>query len=443
MSLHNSFATSRPRNRVNIVLILFLAFLALLSMSLLLNLMFYANICELRESTTKETLKVIHQAVNIPALLDKPRESFKESEGLLHGRIRQDDDDDVDDGFGLDLPGLGFFYDPKETYGAATLQPLRFETSTVAVFLNMTDDLVTRHDKVRMFMKRLKSTFKRGQGSKWTLFAMFQSQEDCSDFIPLISTDLDDSICTDTSLPSAEYDYFNLVVLYSKNSLLDELLKYTPNIEVFIHDLDFKTESLTQNVISIPFTLENFDFVPYLQIVPSESLSNWHKPRIQLHLITMDRLKSFKRLINSLKNALYFPLDTIDVFIHIDANADDETLQYVRDLEWNYGRINIHHRVLKGGLLAQVVESWFPQNNDEYAIILEDDVEVSPLFYIYAKLTLLSYKYSSDLYDLDQVNLLGISLYTPRVQEVTFPKKRIDLTVISPNSSLFWQLPCR
>jgi hypothetical protein len=404
--------------------------------------MFYANICELRESTTKETLKVIHQAVSIPSLLDKPRESFKESKDLLHGKIRQDDDDG-EESFALELPSFGIFYDSKETSETATMEPLRFETSTVAVFLNMTEKLMASHDKVRLFMKRLKSTFNRGQARKLALYTMFRSVEDCSDFLPLISTDQDDYICSDHSLLSAEYEFFNFVVLHSEQSISDELLKYTPNMQVLIHDLEFKAEGVPQNIITIPFTIETFDYVPYLQNVPANSLLNWHKPRIQLHLITMDRLKSFQRLIKSLNNALYFPLDSLDVFIHIDANADEETLKYVRDLEWNYGRITIHHRVLKGGLLAQVVESWFPQNNDEYAIMLEDDVEASPLFYIYAKLTLLSYKYSADYYDLDQVNLLGISLYTPRVQEVTFPKKRIDLTVISPNSSLFWQLPCR
>jgi len=53
-------------------------------------------------------------------------------------------------------------------------------------------------------------------------------------------------------------------------------------------------------------------------------------------------------------------------------------------------------RVAKGGLIAAVVESWLPTSDDEYGLLLEDDIEVSPFFYTYAKLALLSYAYSDE-----------------------------------------------
>ena len=47
-------------------------------------------------------------------------------------------------------------------------------------------------------------------------------------------------------------------------------------------------------------------------------------------------------------------------------------------------------RVAKGGLIAAVVESWVPSDAHSYGILLEDDIEVSPFFYLYAKHPLLS-----------------------------------------------------
>jgi hypothetical protein len=38
------------------------------------------------------------------------------------------------------------------------------------------------------------------------------------------------------------------------------------------------------------------------------------------------------------------------------------------------------------------VESWYPRSNDSYGLLLEDDVEVSPLFYAWIKLALLRYR---------------------------------------------------
>lgn len=52
----------------------------------------------------------------------------------------------------------------------------------------------------------------------------------------------------------------------------------------------------------------------------------------------------------------------------------------------------VHHRVVHGGLLPAVVESWYPSSNDSYGLLLEDDVELSPLFYAWAKMNVLHYR---------------------------------------------------
>jgi hypothetical protein len=61
---------------------------------------------------------------------------------------------------------------------------------------------------------------------------------------------------------------------------------------------------------------------------------------------------------------------------------------------WTHGSTFLHHRVIQGGLLPAIVESWYPKTNDTYGLLLEDDVELSPLFYAWAKMSLLRYRYA-------------------------------------------------
>jgi hypothetical protein len=68
-------------------------------------------------------------------------------------------------------------------------------------------------------------------------------------------------------------------------------------------------------------------------------------------------------------------------------------MKMVEDLSWPRGSLFVHHRIIHGGLLPAVVESWFPSSNDTYGLLLEDDVELSPLFYAWAKMSLLRYRY--------------------------------------------------
>lgn len=79
--------------------------------------------------------------------------------------------------------------------------------------------------------------------------------------------------------------------------------------------------------------------------------------------------------------------------MNIEEDCDPETLKIARNFSWSPGSLFLHHRVIHGGLLPAVVESWYPQNNHTYGLLLEDDVELSPLFYAWIKMTLLRYRY--------------------------------------------------
>lgn len=95
-------------------------------------------------------------------------------------------------------------------------------------------------------------------------------------------------------------------------------------------------------------------------------------------------------------------------------------------VDWPFGDKQIHHRIQRGGLISAVTESFHPSTPHDYAIFLEDDIEVSPAFYAWSKHLLLRYRYSSDAAHpvtlnantMPTTSLAGISLYTPRIEEV-------------------------
>lgn len=114
-------------------------------------------------------------------------------------------------------------------------------------------------------------------------------------------------------------------------------------------------------------------------------------PQLEISIITDDRPKSLARLLSSLAAAHYFG-DPAALRINIEQTAGPQTLQLIERFHWPHGPVFVHRRVIHGGLLPAVVESWYPRSNDSYGLILEDDVELSPLFYAWVKMSLLRYR---------------------------------------------------
>lgn len=120
-------------------------------------------------------------------------------------------------------------------------------------------------------------------------------------------------------------------------------------------------------------------------------LPDWYTPKIDLVVITNDRPASLERLLQSIQSAVYFG-DGLSLQVNVEQTADDSTKAQVHSLSWRHGPLVIRHRVLLGGLLPAVVESWYPSSNNSYAVLLEDDVELSPMFYAWVKMTILRYR---------------------------------------------------
>ncbi|VDC06517.1 unnamed protein product [Peniophora sp. CBMAI 1063] len=162
---------------------------------------------------------------------------------------------------------------------------------------------------------------------------------------------------------------------------------------------------------------EDLPYSDWMCTLSLKEWQNWNTPHVELSIITDSRPTSLERLFNSLLAARYYG-DSVSLRINVEQAADAETLALIErySAQWIHGSVFVHHRVVAGGLLPAVVESWYPSSNDSYGILLEDDVEVSPLFYAWAKHALLRYRYGDER--MKATNLFGISLYSPKNLEL-------------------------
>ncbi|KAF7356762.1 Succinate dehydrogenase [ubiquinone] iron-sulfur subunit, mitochondrial [Mycena venus] len=192
------------------------------------------------------------------------------------------------------------------------------------------------------------------------------------------------------------------------------------------------------------------DDLPYVQWMGSLSLTewmDWHVPQLEISIITQDRPQSLERLLSSLTRARYFG-DSVTLRMNMEQSSDFETVRIVGTYQWTHGSVFTHRRVVHGGLLPAVVESWYPHSNHSYGLLLEDDVEVSPLFYAWIKMSILRYRYGEA--SSETARLFGISLYQqkntelhPEGRKAFDPRKLFAQNHIMDHSTPYLsQIPC-
>ncbi|ORZ06065.1 hypothetical protein BCR42DRAFT_337439 [Absidia repens] len=194
------------------------------------------------------------------------------------------------------------------------------------------------------------------------------------------------------------------------------------------HSLDTLAKSHHLSTIQLP--ISDIQHVLWIPNLPVEALQSWNQINIDLVVITDRRPHSLSRLFNSIGHSNYLG-DKVDLTIHMEQSADRVTRMFVNSFSWNHGTKQLRHRIRKGGLMPAIIESWYPSDNDNYGVILEDDIEVSPLFYTWIKYNILHYRYSKSNRDSYQW-IYGISLYSPRNLEL-MPEGRIEF---DPNDNL-------
>ncbi|XP_068666116.1 uncharacterized protein [Aristolochia californica] len=144
-------------------------------------------------------------------------------------------------------------------------------------------------------------------------------------------------------------------------------------------------------------------------------------------VLAYNRISSLSRCLQSLAKADYGQ-DHVDLHIYIDhfkeLNAENQSeilnetlkeshkiLEFVDQFVWTFGKKFVHYRTVNVGLQAQWLEAWWPSSDDEFAFIVEDDLEVSPLYYKFLRSLISYYYYNSVNFS---PSIYGASLQRPR-----------------------------
>jgi len=138
--------------------------------------------------------------------------------------------------------------------------------------------------------------------------------------------------------------------------------------------------------------------------------------QITIAVISNNRLDSLIRLLKSLSNLENPSNIRINLRFSLEASSSKELVDYVYGYGWTQGHKSVMLRVLQGGLIRAVIESWFPASNNDYGLLLEDDIEVSPYAIIWIEKILLKVL-NNKSFDNKAQRIIGISLYQPKVTE--------------------------
>ena len=124
----------------------------------------------------------------------------------------------------------------------------------------------------------------------------------------------------------------------------------------------------------------------------------------EIIVLTMNRVDSLKRLLDSIEASDYGQ-DTVRLTVQIDFAPDNAAVQELAEsFAYSHGPKVIQVAESNKGLRAAWLEAWKPgdNNKDRHAIILEDDLEVSPVWYQWVKRAWDTYQ--------DATDMAGISL---------------------------------
>ncbi|KAK8683602.1 hypothetical protein V6N13_039656 [Hibiscus sabdariffa] len=240
-------------------------------------------------------------------------------------------------------------------------------------------------------------------------------------------------------------------VLQGVYSSMRGLIKmHNPSVVITLADIDsnvkkalkMASETNANHTTLVLLPRPSVSKVLWMADLRSTALPNWNRMRISISIITQNRAQSLTRLLKSLSDA-YYTGDEIPISFNMDSKVDEETIKLVDSFEWPHGPKTLRRRIIQGGLIRAVSESWYPTSDDDYGLLLEDDIEVSPYYYLWVKYALLSYHYDPQI---SLPELSSISLYTPRLVEVVKERPKWNPTEffkrIHPNTPYLHQLPC-
>lgn len=132
-------------------------------------------------------------------------------------------------------------------------------------------------------------------------------------------------------------------------------------------------------------------------------------PKIAIVVIAYNRLYPVKRLLKSLSDAVYPPEYNPTLIISVDKGGNKELEEYVTSYFWKYGEKEIILHKEKLGLKKHVLSCGDLAESYDVVIALEDDLYVSPNFFIYAVKGITFFG--------EDTNIAGLSLYNIEINQ--------------------------
>lgn len=141
------------------------------------------------------------------------------------------------------------------------------------------------------------------------------------------------------------------------------------------------------------------------------SLNAWNKPRIDLIVQTSRNTASLDRLLKNFLSATYPTSEFPNLLIVYDDASIESARSLATELSttWHPDKLSIHRHLQPHQ--ESMLETWYPINDNHYALFVGDEWELSPYFYGYLRWMILKYQYDvKRRYDHRRVKLLGMSL---------------------------------
>ncbi|KAK2140665.1 hypothetical protein LSH36_1282g00001 [Paralvinella palmiformis] len=137
-------------------------------------------------------------------------------------------------------------------------------------------------------------------------------------------------------------------------------------------------------------------------------------------VLTFNRPESLRKCLTHIAK-LYTLGDKVSIDIWIDRSkdgkVDESTLNISREfqLNWTQGQVCVHIQQRNAYIIGQWIDTWRPrENSHEIALILEDDIDISPLTYKWLKLMNSKFRDVSD-----------VAGYTLQMENVNYVKPNL------------------
>lgn len=175
---------------------------------------------------------------------------------------------------------------------------------------------------------------------------------------------------------------------------------------IALHDTGtFKTKKVEKFIHNKKPDL--FELVDSGQDAASWSIYRFKQPDVidengfRIIVLTQKRHWSLDRLLKSIDRT-EFGGAKVELEIRIDYDTEEsddyhKTVEVAQNFRFSRGTVHIHKYTRNEGLQLAWLNAWKPSSDDERAVILEDDLELSPLWFIWLKKAWNAYGGRSDL----------------------------------------------